>query len=85
MPRHSHTAKIRKRWNSWLILRHLIYDLRSCADEEVELEKGALETLAKVSRGDLRRAITSLQSAYRLKVALTLTPRTSIPGELDVI
>lgn len=40
-------------------------------DEDVDLADGALETLAKVSRGDLRRAITSLQSAVRLKVGDT--------------
>ena len=39
------------------------------AGEHVELAPGALETLARVSRGDLRRAITSLQSAVRLKVS----------------
>ncbi len=42
--------------------------LQACADEDVDLAEGALETLAKASRGDLRRAITSLQSAVRLKV-----------------
>lgn len=40
------------------------------ADEDVDLGEGSLETLAKASRGDLRRAITSLQSAVRLKVCL---------------
>lgn len=42
--------------------------LRPHTDEGVEMEADALSTLAKVSRGDLRRAITSLQSAVRLKV-----------------
>lgn len=38
------------------------------AEEGVELQEGAMETLAKVSGGDLRKAITTLQSAVRLKV-----------------
>lgn len=38
-----------------------------CAIEGVELASDTLETLARVSRGDLRRAITTLQSAYALK------------------
>ena len=37
-------------------------------EEGVELRPGAMETLAKVSGGDLRKAITTLQSAVRLKV-----------------
>lgn len=40
-----------------------------CVDEGVELGPGSLDTLGAVSRGDLRRAITSLQSAVRLKVS----------------
>lgn len=47
------------------------YAYGRCADEEVELAPGALEALSKVSRGDLRRAITSLQSAVRLKASYT--------------
>ena len=38
------------------------------AEEGVTLEAGAMETLSKVSGGDLRRAITTLQSAVRLQV-----------------
>lgn len=37
-----------------------------CAKEGVTLEPEAMDTLAKVSGGDLRRAITTLQSASRL-------------------
>lgn len=35
----------------------------------MELQEGAMETLGKVSGGDLRKAITTLQSAVRLKVS----------------
>ena len=35
--------------------------------EGVELQPGAMDTLGKVSNGDLRKAITTLQSAVRLK------------------
>ena len=38
-----------------------------CASEGVTLQPGAKETLERVARGDLRRAITVLQSAVRLK------------------
>jgi replication factor C subunit 2/4 len=38
-----------------------------CAAEGVELAEGTLEALAQVSGGDMRRAITTLQSATRLK------------------
>ena len=38
-----------------------------CAAEGVELGPDTLQTLGRVSRGDLRRAITTLQSAYALK------------------
>ena len=38
------------------------------AEEGVTLAPGAMETLSKVSGGDLRRAITTLQSAVRLQV-----------------
>lgn len=37
-----------------------------CAAEGVELPPEAMATLGAVSHGDLRRAITTLQSAYRL-------------------
>lgn len=36
------------------------------AEEGVELGEGALETLGNVSGGDMRKAITTLQSAFRL-------------------
>ncbi|PSC72697.1 replication factor C subunit 2 [Micractinium conductrix] len=38
-----------------------------CNAEDVELGEGALETLSRVSGGDMRKAITSLQSAVRLR------------------
>ena len=41
----------------------------SCTEEGVELQEGAMDTLGKVSGGDLRKAITTLQSAVRLKVS----------------
>lgn len=39
---------------------------RICAEEGLRLGEGAGETLARVAGGDMRRAITSLQSAARL-------------------
>ena len=39
--------------------------------EGVELSAEALSTLGRVSTGDLRKAITTLQSAVRLKVCST--------------
>ena len=45
-------------------------DLAKCAEEGVEMKLGAMETLGKVSNGDLRKAITTLQSAVRLKASL---------------
>lgn len=38
-----------------------------CSQEGVELDDGSLETLGNVSGGDMRKAITTLQSAVRLK------------------
>ncbi|KAL4426978.1 hypothetical protein ABPG77_009539 [Micractinium sp. CCAP 211/92] len=38
-----------------------------CGAEGVELGDGALETLSQVSGGDMRKAITTLQSAVRLR------------------
>jgi len=38
-----------------------------CAEEKVQFHNGVLKALIKTSEGDLRRAITSLQSCYRLK------------------
>ena len=38
-----------------------------CGEENVLFQNGVLKTLIKTSGGDLRRAITSLQSCYRLK------------------
>ena len=40
------------------------------AAEGVSLGEGAMDTLGKVSGGDLRKAITTLQSAVRLKARL---------------
>ena len=40
------------------------------AEEGVELAEGAMEALGRVSGGDLRRGITTLQSAVRLKVCI---------------
>lgn len=40
--------------------------LRICNDEGVTLQDNAMASLAKVSGGDLRKAITTLQSAVRL-------------------
>ncbi len=34
----------------------------------MKLEAGAMETLGKVAGGDMRKAITTLQSAVRLRV-----------------
>eukprot|EP00889_Picochlorum_renovo_P008684 jgi/Picre1/35714/NNA_003174.t1 len=38
-----------------------------CNEEGVELGAGSLEALGAVCGGDMRKAITTLQSAYRLK------------------
>jgi len=38
-----------------------------CGEEGVKFESGVLKTLIKISEGDMRRAITSLQSCHRLK------------------
>lgn len=38
-----------------------------CAEEGVKFESGVLKALIKTSEGDLRRAITALQSCHRLK------------------
>ena len=38
------------------------------AEEGVTLEAGAMDTLGKVAGGDMRKAITTLQSAVRLRV-----------------
>lgn len=40
---------------------------RTRAAEGVTLEAGSMEGLSRVSNGDLRKAITTLQSAVRLK------------------
>lgn len=38
-----------------------------CSEEGVRFESGVLKSLIKACEGDLRRAITSLQSCHRLK------------------
>lgn len=38
-----------------------------CGEEGVELADDALGTLTKIAQGDMRKAITTLQSAFRLK------------------
>lgn len=38
-----------------------------CSQEHVELGDRSMETLGKVAGGDMRKAITTLQSAFRLK------------------
>ncbi len=38
-----------------------------CVEEGVELADGSLGMLAKIAQGDMRKAITTLQSAFRLK------------------
>jgi DNA polymerase III delta prime subunit len=40
--------------------------LHICSKEDVTLQDGAMACLSKVSGGDLRKAITTLQSAVRL-------------------
>ena len=42
------------------------------AEEGVRLEAGAMDTLGKVAGGDMRKAITTLQSAVRLRVRTKL-------------
>ena len=46
-----------------------------CAEEGVALQSGAMETLGKVAGGDMRKAITTLQSAVRLRVSSFCTSR----------
>lgn len=48
-----------------------------CKEENVHYAEGSLDTLIKVSEGDLRRAITFLQSASKLHAAADdpITPR----------
>lgn len=38
-----------------------------CGEENVKFESGVLNALIKTTDGDLRRAITTLQSCHRLK------------------
>lgn len=45
--------------------------------EDVKLETGAVETLIKSSEGDLRKAITFLQSAARLTGAMKAPPKSN--------
>ena len=45
------------------------------AEEGVALQTGAMETLGRVAGGDMRKAITTLQSAVRLKVSPVCTSR----------
>ena len=40
------------------------------------LEAGAMDTLGKVAGGDMRKAITTVQSAVRLRVNLSSPHRT---------
>lgn len=49
--------------------------------EDVKLEAGALETLIKCSEGDLRKAITFLQSAARLVGAMKAPPKANGHGK----
>lgn len=38
-----------------------------CEEEKLKIEDGALKSIVEISSGDLRKAITTLQSCYRLK------------------
>lgn len=38
-----------------------------CSQENLEIEKDSLKSIVEISDGDLRRAITTLQSCFRLK------------------
>lgn len=49
--------------------------------EDVKLEAGAVETLIKCSEGDLRKAITFLQSAARLVGAMKAPPKANGHGK----
>ncbi|CAL5218787.1 g509 [Coccomyxa viridis] len=46
-----------------------------CKEEGVTLEAGAMDTLGKVAGGDMRKAITTLQSAVRLR-GMKVEPQT---------
>lgn len=46
--------------------KHLSY---ICSEEEVEYEEGTLQCLINTCEGDLRKAITSLQSVSRLNTS----------------
>jgi len=63
-PLASRCAKFRFRPLHEGIMRERINTI--CDAEGVTMADGAMHTLGAVSGGDLRRAITSLQSAYRL-------------------
>ncbi|KAK5201169.1 Subunit of heteropentameric Replication factor C (RF-C) [Cryomyces antarcticus] len=53
------------------------------ANENVDLEDGVIETLLRCSEGDLRKAITFLQSAARLVGALQAKKSRPKVGEMD--
>lgn len=38
-----------------------------CGEEKLKIEEGALKSIVDISGGDMRKAITTLQSCYRLK------------------
>ncbi|MQL88293.1 hypothetical protein Taro_020849 [Colocasia esculenta] len=63
-PLASRCAKFRFKVLSEEIMSNRI--LHICKEEGLSLESGALSTLSAISQGDLRRAITYLQSAARL-------------------
>ncbi len=52
-----------------LWIQNLCNTVHGYAEEGVTLEAGAMDTLGKVAGGDMRKAITTLQSAVRLRVS----------------
>jgi len=67
LPTHSSVHLDRFRYRA--LGGEVIYDRINyiCAQEGVQLEDGALEALGQIGGGDMRKAITTLQSAFRLR------------------
>ena len=56
---------------------------RICKEESLEVEEGALDALVYISRGDMRRAVNTLQTADSLGVPISVDVISKVSGSAN--
>ncbi|MBO5599470.1 MAG: replication factor C small subunit, partial [Candidatus Methanomethylophilus sp.] len=56
---------------------------RICKEESLEVEEGALDALVYISRGDMRRAVNTLQTANSLGVPISVDVISKVSGSAN--